>query len=468
MRFSRTFVPVLLFAVLGLLFSQCRKDVLITDSSADLEFSVDTVLFDTVFTTIGSTTQSFKIYNTHKQPINISSIELTGGSSSIFRINVDGVSGVSHSDLEIAAEDSMWVFVEVTVNPNGSNNPMIVSDAIVFETNGNIQDVDLVAWGQDAYFHVSEVIDQNTIWNNDKPHVIYNYVLVDSSADLTINAGTQIHSHYDSELVVYKGSLHVNGVVGNPVVFQGDRLESFYDQAPGQWKRIWLIRANESSINHAVIKNAVIGVHMDTLNDNAGNNGLTLTNLKIENMSAAGVFSQTGKITAENLSVLNCGQFAAALTIGGEYNFAHCTFSSYYQQGNRQDPVFLLNNYFEDAFGTTYIYPLTNTRFDNCIIEGSNDEEFVVDMASGGTTDYFFNHCLIKTETEVIDATHFNQIFKNVDPGFIDEFALNVHLEDGAYVIDKGDAAYVSIAGGLDLDGNVRDGSPDLGCFEKQ
>ena len=70
-----------------------QKDVLITDSSAQLTFSNDTILFDTVFTTVGTVTKNFKIINPHNQPINISSIDLASGTSSDYRINVDGIPG---------------------------------------------------------------------------------------------------------------------------------------------------------------------------------------------------------------------------------------------------------------------------------------------------------------------------------------------------------------------------------------
>jgi hypothetical protein len=462
----KAILSVLLFVLIGIGFTQCRKDVLITESSAMLAFSKDTVLFDTVFTSVGSTTDIFKIYNTHNQAINISNIELAGGFASNFRINVDGVSGVSHANVEIPAGDSLFVFVEVTVDPNGGNSPLIITDSLVFETNGNVQDVQLIAWGQDAYFHVSELIETNTVWSADKPHVIYNYTWVDSSQTLAIDAGAQIHCHAGATLFIYKSSLQVNGVVGNPVVFQGDRLEGFYASAPGQWRGLWFRRAKESYINHAVIKNAVIGIQMDTLNDDAGNAGLTITNCKIENHSAAGIFAQTGKIRGENLAITNCGQFAAALTIGGEYNFGHCTFSVHYEHGNRQDPVFLLNNYYESG-GTQYVYPLENTRFDNCIFEGSNDEEFVIDMLTGSTQDYFFNHCLIKTESDVSNATNYASIFKNEEPGFVTPSGRDVHLDTDAYCIDRGDNTYLTITvDGLDLDGASRDASPDLGCYE--
>ena len=157
-----------------LLLSNCKKTQLLTNNSAKLEFSADTVLFDTVFTTIGSTTKYFKIYNNNSGKLIISDIWLASGTQSQFRINVDGSPGVSFNEVEIEANDSLFVFVEVTVDPNNSNNPLVVEDSILFLTNGNEQRVLLNAWGQDAYFHVNEIV-QRRLGANDKPHVIYGY-----------------------------------------------------------------------------------------------------------------------------------------------------------------------------------------------------------------------------------------------------------------------------------------------------
>jgi hypothetical protein len=186
------------------LFSSCKKENFNESASAELKFNTDTILFDTVFTTIGSTTQALKVYNNYDKSIRISQIRLEGGSSSQFRINVDGTDGYQHSDIEILPNDSIYIFVEVTVDPGNSNLPFIIEDNIVFNLNGNEQEVNLAAWGQDAYFHggLGElfILEPNEIWNNDKPHVIYGIVAVDEGNSLIINAGTRVYCHSKSGL----------------------------------------------------------------------------------------------------------------------------------------------------------------------------------------------------------------------------------------------------------------------------
>jgi hypothetical protein len=162
------------FIALAFLFSlpSCKKDTL--NTSGALSFSNDTITFDTVFTTLGSTTQFFTIRNTGKQPIKISNIRLGAGSASSYRMNVDGDSGTSFNDIEIPAKDSIYVFVEVTVDPNASNLPFIILDSIQFTTNGNQQKVILQAYGQNAHFFNADSIETNVTWNNDLPYVILN------------------------------------------------------------------------------------------------------------------------------------------------------------------------------------------------------------------------------------------------------------------------------------------------------
>ncbi len=231
------FLIILLFTV------SCRKDQLLTDNSAKLEISEDSILYDTVFTSIGSTTRAFKIYNRHEQPIKISKAWIESGAGSKFRMNIDGIPGYIINDIEIPAEDSIWAFVEVTVDPNSQNTPLVITDRILFETNGNQQQVVLEAWGQDAHYYNGQVLC-NQVWNNDKPYLIYNSIFVDSLCSLTINAGCRVHFHKGSALLV-QGTLLVNGTRSNPAIFQGDRLEPFYAEVADQWYGIWMLNGSK-------------------------------------------------------------------------------------------------------------------------------------------------------------------------------------------------------------------------------
>jgi len=459
---------IVFLLILGVLVSQCRrKDIISTNSSHKLAFSSDTILFDTVFTTVGSTTQRFKIYNNENVKLVISNIQLEGGGSSNYRMNVDGVSTLNISDIEIEPNDSLFIFVEVTLDPNNINTPLVVEDRIRFETNGNQQHVQLVAWGQDAYFHQNELVC-GELWSNDKPHVIYGFTIVDSTCILNISKGTQIYMHANSNLIAYKSKINILGNKDERVVFQGDRLEEFYDDVPGQWGRIWLIQSTGSVFNYVTVKNGTIGIQVDT----SGTPGTTLLieNSIIDNMSAACLFSQGGSIRANNCLFGNAGQYSAALTLGGEYNMNQCTFGNYWTRAERKEPLFLLNNWYEDINKNIIVRPLNNTKFENCIFYGAKDNEFSLDTLSSPNLDFIFNHSIVKVDEddgEKITNTSpfYNGMIVNKDPLLKNPTMGDFTLLPASPAKDKADA---SSGLSIDLNGDPRDALPDVGCYEVQ
>jgi hypothetical protein len=482
-RRKRNIIWILALVFIGFigLTTSCKKEQFLEDQAVDLRFSQDTLMFDTVFTTIGSSTQYLIVSNPEKQKIKISNIRLAGGANSNFRINVDGQSGTNFTDVEIAAEDSIYIFVEVTVDPNGGSGPMIITDSITFETNGNLQDVDLVAFGRDAYFIVANksignlkykiVAGENvdTTWTKDKPIVVYGYAVVDSTGSLTIEEGTEIYFHNKSGLWIYKGGqLKVLGTKDNPVTFQGDRPESYYADLPGQRDRIWINESDvQSEINYAVIRNGFIGLQTEIIQDVMTANKLVLKNTIIENMSGAGILSRYYRIDAENVLITNCQQYCTALTMGGEYEFRHSTFANYWSYSTRKSPSVYVNNYFQDDNKVVYPFDLIKANFINCIVYGNNDEEIVLDNNSqGGQFHFLFDHALIKTELSASDPNNWKSVIKNQDPLFEDKGKNDYHLKTTSAAADKGKAG---VSPSTDLDGNTRDAStPDLGVYEIQ
>ncbi len=477
---KHSFIRLSVWVLLAIILVwSCRKeDDIITESSAKLRFSVDSVLFDTVFTTLGTATKQLKVYNPHDKKIVISSIKLAEGNNSNFTINVDGTPALNLYDIEIPAKDSIFIFIRATIDPNNQNSPLIIHDSIEFVTNGNKQDVDLIAWGQDAHYHVPayfsenfpaySIVDCNDIWVNDKPHVVFGYLVVDSACSLTIQEGVQVHLHEDAVLWVYKdGTLKVNGQKDNEVVFQGDRLEEWYEDLPGQWGRIWLSAGSkDNEFNYAIIRNGVVGIHVDTLG-NSQNPTLKLKNTIIENMSFYGLLAQGSHVEAENCVFANCGEYAVFLNIGGEYDFKHCTFANYWLYSIRQVPLLRLNNYYEDIYGTYQVRDLTKATFANCIIYGNNSEELSLDKYPYGssTFNYSFDHVLIHTERNIITDNNFTNCLSNLDPLFENYTKNNYELQEGSPAIDAGNPAIGSLVP-IDLNGEYRDGFPDLGAYE--
>lgn len=452
---------------IALLAIGCKKEGFFK-GNAKLRFSTDTILFDTVFTTVGSITQRVKVYNPYRQPVKISQVSLKNGQASNFRLNVDGFQGKFVRDVEIAAEDSIFVFVEVTVDPNGGTAPLVIEDQILFETNGSEQDVDLVAWGQDAYFYPYIEFTDGLHYTLpiDKPNVFYGYAVIDTGFTLEIPAGCQVHFHANAGLIAgHEATLLVKGTQDNPVIIQGDRLETFFEDLPGQWDQILLSQTSRDNvIEHAIIKNGIIGVVVDS-NSNA-NPTLTMNNVQILNMSYIGLFGRDSRIVATNTVVANCGDHTVALAYGGNYDFTHCTFANYYSANPRSKSVLLLNNTFEGN-GTTYARDLQAT-FTNCIVTGSQDSEIELERNDAASFGYMFHNSVITIDTEEeetyepehyvdcrINAGSIN--FSNISEG-------DYSLLEGSSAINIGTVTAVS----LDIEGVSRDSAPDAGAYEFQ
>ena len=455
-------LPFILLIFTASYLTSCKKDILF--SKENLSFSADTVLFDTVFTTIGSTTKRLKIYNTSSQPVEVSRVTLIGGDSSPFRINLDGVSGTNFSDFIIPSDDSLFMFVEVTLGENNINDPLIIEDVVEFETNGKTQNVQLAAWGQDAYFHYQDL--NEGIWPNDKPHVIYDYALIDSAKTLKIQEGTKIHLHKGAILFVNKGTLEIDGTSENKVVIEGDRLEAFYEDVKGQYYGIYFNEARESYIRHAIIKNGTAGVHVFGNDPSNSDYTVKITETEISNHASYGIFNYSGgKVYGENLNVHNNSIYAYFLLEGGSHNFRHSQFLSYGSDGNQ--PAVAIKNYFTRTDNITYIGDVSEGAFYNSIIYGPGDYQIGYDTITNNgavSIEMDYNTNFIKQLIEPTNLGFVDNIW-NVDPQF-------ENLIDKEYIIKSSslckDAANMSIpSSGIDITEKLRsDGLFDIGPYE--
>ena len=478
--FNIFFITILLFG--------CTKEDEISYNGV-LEFSNDTITFDTIFASIGSLTKTLTIYNNNNTDI-YCNINIRGNSAANFRMNIDGVSGNNQDNIFIPKKDSVFIFIEVTVDPSSNTTPYILSDSLIFEIGNNIQSVKLIAWGQDAHFYTPNTfgeiingtdttkiyyhqISSNQTWTNDKPHVIYGYVIVEPNAELTINEGANIYFHQNSGMIIGNpfssilgGTLKVNGTYGNEVTFQGDRLDSWYENIPGQWDRIRFIPGSyNNEINYAVIKNGTTGIHADTVANS--NPTVTINNTIIKNMSSIGILGQGAKIVASNTVVSECGQYTVACYIGGDYTFNHCTFANYWNYSIRNSPSILLNNYYLDAFDNVQIRDLNKAFFGNCIIYGSLSTELSFDENNAGLFNYQFDHSIIKIDPSInTNTSNFNNIIKNSDPIFSDHLNNDLSLDETSPAIGSGNYQITTDNNLLlDINGETRNNPPDLGAY---
>ena len=455
--FSTIFAGLLVLFTLST--SSCGKHVIL--SKNNLSFSKDTVVFDTVFTTIGSTTQQFKIYNKDSKTIKIDEIELMGGTNSKFSMNVDGLQGTQIEDLYIEGGDSLFVFVEVTLDPNGTNLPMIIEDSIRFKSNEKNQYVKLAAWGQDAYFHYKDL--NEGIWPNDKPHVVYGYAAVDSAKTLNIQAGTHIYMHKNAILYVYKSTLNIQGTLGNEVIIEGDRLEQDYQNVSGQFYGIYFQQARPCTIDYAIIKNGTSGVHL--YDEDPTNSGytLTMTNTIIKNQARYGVFIFAGaKVKAENCIVAKNGTHALFVLQGGDFNFNHCDLLGY---GSSTNPAVGISNYYTDYnAGQTNVSSIDEGKLYNCVVTGNLTTEFAMDtiQMSGVVLNFDFKNTLLRSEEVYTDTFYDASVIWNGNALFTNPTEFDFTFGSNSDLQETG----VNTSVVTDILGNPRNNPPDIGAIE--
>ncbi len=464
-------VPGLCLALimLCLLFSACKKDSFITSQNAALTTSVDSVKFDTIFTSTGSVTQSFKINNPNNQKLLLNKVKLIEGDTSSFKININGQPATEATNIEIAANDSIYVFVTVKINPNATNQPFVVKDSILIMYNGNNHFVKLQAYGQNAIFFNNQIITGNTTWGNKLPYVISGSLHIVAGASLTISAGCKIYSHADAPFIV-NGTLVINGEKQAPVVFNGDRLDDNYKDLPASWPGIYFTGTSKNNVlTYAVVKNAYQAVVAEKPSVNT-NPKLLLHQCIIDNAYDAGLLCVNSSVAADNSLITNCGT-NISLTYGGNYSLTNCTVAAYSNiYGSHKKPVLVVNNYVSD--GTNLLIASLGATFTNCIFWGDDglvDNQVTVDKQGANPFSVAFSNCLYKAKDDPLNST-ITDCIKNIDPLFT-----TIDVTKRLYDFRISDKQSATVNSGIntnfttDLDGNNRKvGTTDIGCYEQQ
>lgn len=454
---------LLLLAMFTLSFAACNKDEDITfDPKAKLNFSTDSVLFDTVFTSIGSTVRRVKVFNYNEKAINIDNIKIGGGANSPFSINVNGQQMVEGRNIKINGKDSINILVKVMINPNAENQPFIVEDSIMVFFNGKKEKMPLVAYGQNANFLKSATINNNTTWNSKLPYIIYNSLTIPENVTLNIAAGSRVFFHNGSTMNI-KGTLMAVGTAKDSILFASDRTERIYEEEPGQWNGLHFYGSSKNSvINHATIKNGIAGITVDSLSTNS-NPKLVLANTVVKNMQVVGFLGYHTQLVAYNNLFYNCGQYLIYGIGGGTYDLVQNTFGAFNYSFARRTPAVFLS----DFISTTEFASL-NATLTNNIVWGSLEDELTVEKKSSAVSVVEVKSNLIKSNQQTY-ANNGNLI--NVDPLFINSRQGNFKISDTSPAKNKGISLlthpYFSTYLSKDILEKERLFPSELGCYEK-
>lgn len=472
-------IVVICVAICTLPETGCKKDTLL-ESGGEVRFSTDTLSFDTVFTSIGSFTAAIKIFNPQNQKIVLSSVRMEQGNSSFFRLNVDGFAGNDVKNIEVAANDSVYVFATVKIDPTSANSPFFIQDKLIATLNGNNFSIPVTAYGQNAYYVINHLFEDDTVWKTDKPYVIINSAQIAAGKTLTIPAGSRVYMNRNSRLFV-SGTLKVMGTPTDSVVFQGDRLDRAYfgyEGYPGEWGGIYFdSRSVRNELNYTLLKNggndafgfqqATIQVNPDSVADTDPQ--LSLNSVTIQNSYGFGLLSFNGTVNAVNCLVHTCGAEAVALLRGGRYRFDNCTIANYGSDkvGHVDRSALVAVNYFKEN-PTTLVSNAMDAVLRNCVVYGSLENEVVIDSISSAPCTVTLQNCVLKAVPNTIPSwvVQDNTVKYNLDPLFekTETEKWNFRVKTGSPLIDAGvDIPSIS----LDLDGKPRrNGQQDIGAYE--
>lgn len=469
-------LPLLLMLVT--LFSSCDEDWIPAEVGM-ISFSKDTLSFDTVFTTVGSATARILVYNRQKEEVLINSVHLAGGAASVFRINVDGQNHVDHQfqDVYIRGGDSLYIFVEVRVNPQNQDAPMVHVDSILFEMREGRQRILLEAVGQDMILLLNDTISSSTSLDADRPYLVKGDLVVDSAVTLTLPAGCRMYFYHNANLMVH-GNLQVEGTLEKPVLMRGSRLDAIgysdpvpYHYVAGQWGGVYLTSSTGNhSINYLQLSSGSVGLYFYN-SDRRFKPTLQISNSRIHNFRFYNLVAVNGDVDVSNTEISNSGSYTVYLN-GGKHTFYHCTISNFFnfnaaQAVNRdQNPAVMIMELNRSLS--------METIFKNCIVTGSQSNEFTL---AGKMQEQYkgdFSHSYIRKADTTL--TQFSQIrwYQYSDTLFVRN---RYDIEEKLYFDFRPDS--VSPARGiadptvaaqypLDLSGRSRlaDGAPDAGAYE--
>lgn len=461
---KRILFPIFILSVcLSGLLTACIDDSFTTSPNDTLEFSTDTVAFDTIFTNEGTSTRTLKVYNRSNKSLRISSIKLGKGDSSGFIANVDGMSGTTFTDTELRGNDSLFVFLIANMAETGQTGLVEARDSLVFITNGVTQHVKLLAQTQDAKRLRGLIVTQDTVLTAEKPFIVYDSLVVANGAILTIEPGATLHFHNGATLDVY-GRLLAEGTPDAIVTLRGDRLDRMFDNLPydnlaGQWGGIRFREGSfDNRITHAMVRGTTWGIKCDSTD--VAQTTLTIHNSIIHNSTANLIDIACNRVKITNSELSDAGYSVLAVH-KGIVDVTHCT---------------IVNYYFYDMIKGAIIHTPSceeliewnvQLNLNNCLIAGNTSPLSVGDFTGSKV---YLNSCLI-AGVEGTDDDNFIHTMWNGEPKFwlIDRenytYDYRIGSEESS-AIGWGATAYANDSTAYDMYGISRLERIDVGAYQ--
>ena len=374
-----------------------------TSPTAMLTMSMDTIAFDTLITNQSSATKTLVVFNHNDEGVRISRVELAKGAGSPFRVNIDGqyLAGGVGEDFEVRRRDSIYARLEVKLPESNSDDISQHEDELVFTLeSGIVQKVVLTASGMDVIILRGETITSDRTLDAKRPYLIYDSLVVQNGATLTLPEGCTLMFHDKTSLLVH-GSLVANGTLEHPVVMRGDRTDRMfpylpYDNTPNRWGGIhFFADSHDNELIQCDIHSGDYGIICDsTFIDDDTEPLLLMNDCVLHNIGGPGLVLTHCRTQIVGTQISNTLGHCVDIE-GGAHTFIHCTIAQFYPlSANRGDAL-----YIADMEGESIYRELHWAYFLNCVITGYADDVIMGNFSENTLpdVDFLFQNSLLRT-----------------------------------------------------------------------
>ncbi|MCQ2214528.1 MAG: hypothetical protein MJZ31_01240 [Bacteroidales bacterium] len=424
----------------------CESEYSTPSNTNALVFSTDTLSFDTLFVGDRSETYALKLYNKSDKNVLIDQILLEGGELSHYNVNIDGNNVSSLSSVELAAKDSLYIFVNILC-PDISDAFCSISDKITLRVGSLTKSSVITTYIQNFNLLDNAVINHNTTLNSTLPYRVVGELKVNEGTTLNIAPNTRLYMAKGSRIEVF-GALIAQGEIDKHIVIHGDRLTSFYDSIPAQWDHICINKSAQAYLKCVDISNAKYALQVDSTAT------VEVNSSSLRDASKNLIYSRFGNISILNSLFCNCGA-AVIEDQASNIDIVHSTFSNHFTWDYRKKPSLNLLPYGDNTYGDILIA--------NSVIEGNLDEELVCESES-----MVVDHSAIsiKNESKLDKDSRFTNVISMRKINFVNRKGHDYHIKPTSEGIEKGNSKYVSLCP-IDFEGNERDTStPTIGAYE--
>jgi len=413
---------IILLVITSLLIVACDdSDRWTTQPNALLVFSTDSIKFDTIITGQSSSTKTLIAFNDGKDGLRNIAVKLKEGSSSHFRVNVDGqyLYEGTGNDFEVRGNDSIVIRAEVKLPDMGDAEIRHYEDRLIFTLESGVkEEIVLTAEGMNVKILRGKVFEEDETLEAGMPYLIYDSLVVKPNVTLTLNPGTKLLFHDEVSLDVH-GTLFAVGTLEEPIIFRGDRMDRMfdylpYDNTPNRWGGIHLYAdSHDNYLEQCDIHSGNYGIQCDSLaTTDIESNFLTLHHSIVHNIAGPGLVLHNTVASITGSQISNClGRCVEIL--GGDVVMVHCTIAQFYAYVTYGEEALYLSNMYDEEH---YVH-IDQAVFLNCVITGYADDVIMGSILEEKdyTCNYIFANCLLRTPKSEDTERFVNIIYDNQD-----------------------------------------------------